>query len=109
MAILLILVFFIAIPAAIAAGLSGILAIRQPGWSLRRRSVAAAAGAGLVPVILPIASVLSGNDGGVGPVVPTVALLVLALLMAVLVGLPVALWIGRRKQVARPPLNGTFD
>ncbi len=109
MAFLLILAFFIAIPAAVAAGLSGVLSIRRPDWSLRRRSLVAAAAAGLVPVILPIASVLSGHDGGAGPVVPTVALLVLALLMAVLVGLPVAFWIGRRKQAARPPLDGTFD
>ena len=58
MAFLLILAFFIAIPAAVAAGLSGVLSIRQPGWSLRRRSLVAAGAAGLVPVILPIASVL---------------------------------------------------
>lgn len=97
MAMLLILVFFLVIPAAVAAGLSGILAIRKPGWSLRRRCTVAALCAGLVPVILPIASVLAGHDGGIGPGVPTAALLMLAALMAGLVGLPMALWVGRRK------------
>lgn len=99
MALLLFLLFMVAIPAAVAAALAGLLSARKPQWSTARRTALAAAVAGLVPVILPIASVLQGNDGGVGPLVPTVALLVLGLIMAVLVGVPVALWIGRR----RPP------
>ncbi len=97
MVAVLILIFFIAIPAAFATGLAGLLSVRKPGWSLRRRSAVAALGAGLMPVLLPIVSVLRGNDGGIGPVVPTMALLLLGLAMALVVGLPVALWIGRRK------------
>lgn len=103
MAALLILIFFIAIPAAFATGLAGLLAVRKPGWSLRRRSALAAMLAGLIPVVLPIVSVLRGNDGGVGPLVPTVVLLLLGLGMALVVGLPVALWIGRRKASDNSP------
>lgn len=108
MGMLLILAFFVAIPAAVAAGLSGILAIRKPGWTIARRCGVAAVAAGAVPVVLPIASVLAGNDGGIGPVVPVVALLLMALLMAVLVGLPVALWIARRRQGQSAP-DQPFD
>lgn len=108
MALLLLLIFFIAVPAAFATGLAGLLSVRKPGWSLRRRSAVAALGAGLTPVLLPIVSVLRGNDGGVGPLVPTVALLLLGLAMALLVGLPVALWIGRRK-AAEAPSARTFN
>ncbi len=108
MALLLALVFLGAVPAAVAAALAGLLAMRRPDWALVQRTALAAAGAGLAPVILPIISVLRGNDGGVGPVVPTIALLLLALVMAVLVGVPVALWIGKRKAPAAPSAR-TFD
>ena len=108
MALLLILIFFIAIPAAFATGLAGLLSVRKPDWSLRRRSAVAALGAGLTPVLLPIVSVLRGNDGGIGPLVPTVALLLLGLAMALVVGLPMALWIGKRKGEDVPSAK-TFD
>ena len=103
MAVLAILLFFVFIPAAIAAGISALLHITRPGWTAARRALLAAALSGLIPVVLPIVAVLAGNDGGVGPVVPVVALLVVGLIVALVVGLPVALWIGRRKASRSSP------
>lgn len=108
MAILAILLFFLFIPAAISIGASALLHVARPGWTMARRAILAAVLAGLVPVALPIVAVLAGHDGGIGPVVPVVALLALGLIVALVVGLPVALWIGRRKQV-QPPDPNAFD
>lgn len=102
MSILAALIFLGAIPAAVAAALGGLLSIHKQGWSLRRRTATAAAVAGFVPVVLPIAWVLTGHDGGIGPVIPVLALTILAALIALLVGAPVALSAGRRKQQPHP-------
>lgn len=100
MAMLAILLFLLFIPAGISAGASGLLRVARPGWSAARRTIVAAALAGLIPVVLPIVAVLAGRDGGIGPVVPVVALLILGMIIALVVGVPVALWMGKRH--ARP-------
>lgn len=99
MAFLTGLIYFLGVPAAIAAAVAGVLANLCAGWSLRRRTVISALLAGFIPVLLPIAVVVS-DSGGIDLWIPVVAISVLGLIMALVVGLPVSLWIGRRKQPA---------
>lgn len=108
MALLANLVFFLAIPAAIAAAMAYALANLATGWSIKARTVAAALIAGGLPIAVPITALASasGYDGEL--MVPVVALLVGGAFIALVIGFPVALMIGRRL-AAKQSDKATFD
>jgi hypothetical protein len=95
MALLVNLIFFLAIPAAIAAGVAFGLARLMPAWSMRRRTGIAAFLAGALPMSIPIIAVLASGGHGY-TVVALAALVVVGLVIMAVIGLPVALIIGRR-------------
>lgn len=103
MAVLVPLFYFAIVPAIIAAVLGNLLPSLLPNSSLRRRSVIAALVAGFLPALLPIAAIVMSDTGGYGGVA-LVAMLALALLTAVIVGLPVAMFVRRGKE--NPPRDG---
>ena len=93
------LLYFAVLPAIIALILAIVLANLLPEYSLRRRSLIAAVGAGFLPALLPILALMFANTGEYGGV--AVAVLVgLALITTLVIGLPVALFAGRGKEVA---------
>ena len=102
MALLANLIFFLAIPAALAAGMAFALANLAPAWGLRLRTVIAALVAGGLPIALPITALVttSGYTGDL--LIPVTALVVAGLFLALVIGFPVALLVGRRREAARP-------
>ena len=107
MALLVPLLYFAFLPALIAVIMANVFAVFLPERSLRRRSLFAALCAGFLPASLPLLILLffdSGDYGGVA----VVALIGLAVITAVVIGLPVALF-ARRGKEARLPLAGTFE
>jgi len=94
MGIVLGLIVLIALPAALAWGICTGMRVLSPASSRKRRVAIAASVAGLIPVLLPlIAMFRRGLPYGV---IPIVALLVLGVIIAVIVGLPVAIRATRR-------------
>ena len=87
--------------------MANVLAVFLPGRSLRRRSVVAALCAGFLPALLPVLILLFVEDTGYNGVA-VAALVGVALITAVLIGLPVALLVRRGKE-APQPLAGTFE
>lgn len=84
------------IPALIAAAAAFAMPTLAPGWSLRRRSVVAALIAGFLPMTIPVVAALSDPDNPA--VVASVSgILFGGLLVALVIGLPVALLVGRRR------------
>lgn len=108
MSLLANLIFFLAIPAALAAGMAFALANLAPGWGLRLRSVMAALVAGGLPIALPITALVttSGYNGDL--FIPVTALVVAGLFLALVIGFPVALVTGRRLAGGRAD-SGAFD
>lgn len=100
MASLAALIFFLAIPAALAAGMAYALANFASALSLR--TVIAALVAGGLPMAVPIMALVetSGYDGDL--LVPLTALIVAGLTLALVIGFPVALLVGRRREAAQP-------
>lgn len=83
------LIVLVLLPAALAWGICGGMRVLSPASGRKSRIMVAAGTAGLVPVLLPlIAMVRRGLPFGA---IPIIALLVLGLIIAVTVGLPVAI------------------
>lgn len=94
MGIVLGLIVMVLLPAALAWGICSGMRVLSPDSTRRRRIGIAATVAGVVPVLLPLlVMVRRGLPYGV---IPVLALLVLGLIIAVLVGLPVAIRTTRR-------------
>ena len=93
------LFYFVLIPAGIAAALATALATFMPTASLRRRTTIAALSAGFLPMLVPISALLTTAADPIA----LVALVVTALVLAALFGLPVALFLGRRHEQPQPP------
>lgn len=94
MGIVLGLIVMVLLPAALAWGICSGMRVLSPDSTRRRRVGIAATVAGVVPVLLPLlVMVRRGLPYGV---IPVLALLVLGLIIAVLVGLPVAIRTTRR-------------
>ncbi|HEX4848235.1 MAG TPA: hypothetical protein VFV30_08820 [Novosphingobium sp.] len=84
------------IPALIAAAVAFAMPTLAPGWSLRRRSVVAALIAGFLPMTIPVIAALS--DPANPAVFASVSgILFGGVLVALVIGLPVALLVGRRR------------
>lgn len=90
-----VILFFGLLPAGIAWTLATALARMQPDWSLRRRTGISALTAGFAPVLLPI-FIVALELGGTEALIAIAALLFTALVIAMLIGLPLALAVGRR-------------
>lgn len=89
MGIVLGLIVMVLLPAALSWGICSGMRVLSPESTRRRRVGIAAAVAGVVPVLLPlVAMVRRGLPYGV---IPVLALVVLGLIIAVAVGLPVAI------------------
>lgn len=88
MAVVLGLIVLVLLPAALAWGICGGMRVLNPASGRKRRIMIAAGTAGLVPVLLPLVAMVRRGlpYGGV----PIIALLVLGLIIAVTIGLPVA-------------------
>jgi hypothetical protein len=87
--IVLALIVMVALPAALAWGICSGMRVLSPQSSRRSRVARAAGIAGLIPVLLPLVVMIQrGLPYGL---VPVVALLVLGVIIAGVVGLPVAL------------------
>lgn len=93
--------FFVCLPSGIAWALSSGLARMMPNSSLRRRTAIAAITAGLVPVALPI-FVVAAESADSERSVAVAALLFCGFVAAILIGLPVALYVGRSLEMPRP-------
>lgn len=89
MGYLMVLIVTVALPAALAWGICSGMRVLSPTSSRRRRVVVAAACAGFLPIIVPLLSVLDVEfpEG----LIAIVAILFAGMLMALLVGLPVAI------------------
>lgn len=96
-----VLLFFVLLPAGIAWALALGLARLQSAWSLRRRTMIAALTAGFVPVALPI-FVVAAESSGSEVSVAIAALVFAGLVVAALIGLPVALYVSRSLEPKRP-------
>lgn len=96
------LIFFLAIPTALAAGMAYALANFASALSLRLRTVIAALVAGGLPMAVPIMALVetSGYDGDL--LVPLTALIVAGLTLTLVIGFPAALLVGRRCEAAQP-------
>ena len=104
-------VFFLVLPAVIAYVLAGVLPNLFPRASYRARTLAAASGAGCLPMILPAAVLLLGpsyKTYSSTVLVPLAGVLFLTLLLAVVIGLPVAIF-ARRGKEAPQDHSRTFD
>ena len=89
MGIFLALIVMVALPAALAWSICTGMRVLSPHSGRKRRITIAATVAGLIPILLPlIAMVRRGLPYGT---VPVLALLVLGAIIAVDVGLPVAI------------------
>lgn len=89
MGIVLGLVVLVLLPAALSWGICSGMRVLSPVSTRRRRVGIAAVVAGVVPVLLPLLGMV--RRGLPYGVIPVLALLVLGLIIAVLVGLPVAI------------------
>jgi len=89
MGIILGLIVFVLLPAALSWGICSGMRVLSPASSRRRRVAIAAGCAGLLPIIVPLLSVidLEFPEG----LIAIAAVLFAGLLMALLVGLPVAI------------------
>lgn len=89
MGYLMVLIVMMALPAALSWGICSGMRVLSPTSSRRRRVVVAAACAGFLPIIVPLLSVLDVEfpEG----LIAIVAILFAGMLMALLVGLPVAI------------------
>jgi len=101
------LLFLFALPAAIAWGMSAGLRFFAPRSTRRRRVAIAAATSGLLPILLPMASVLAKVGKDPEAIVSIVTLLVGGAIFAIGVGLPVAL-LHTRGETGRSSAS-TFD
>lgn len=88
MRIVLGLTVIVLLPAAIASAICAGMRVLRPASTRRSRVMLAAGVAGLLPVFLPLARMIArGLPYGV---IPALSLVVLGLLIALVVGLPVA-------------------
>jgi hypothetical protein len=94
MGIVLGLIVFVLLPAALSWGICSGMRVLSPASSRRRRVAIAAACAGFLPILVPLLSVLDVEfpEG----LIAIVAILLAGALMALLVGLPVAIRATRR-------------
>ncbi|MFM5949095.1 MAG: hypothetical protein ACKOPM_07685 [Novosphingobium sp.] len=95
------LLIMVAIPAALAAAIAFALPTLAPRWSLRRRTAVAALTAGFLPMLLPIIAALS-DEKNPAVFASVAGILFGGLFFSAVIGLPVALLIGRRKGKADP-------
>lgn len=89
MSILLGLIVMVLLPAALSWGICNGMRAVSPASSRRRRLCIATGIAGLIPVLVPLATMIAG--GLPYGVVPVMALLVLGAIISVVIGLPVAI------------------
>ncbi len=89
MGLLLGLIVMVLLPAALAWAICSGMRVLSPDSSRKRRIATAASVAGIFPVLLPlVAMIRRGLPYGI---IPIVALLVLGFIIAVAVGVPVAI------------------
>lgn len=89
MSILLGLIVMVLLPAALSWGICNGMRALSPTSSRRRRLWIAAGIAGLIPVLVPLATMIArGLPYGM---VPVIALLVLGATISLVIGLPVAI------------------
>ncbi|MEQ1541597.1 MAG: hypothetical protein ABL926_05015 [Novosphingobium sp.] len=107
MGIVFAFLFLILLPAGIAWVLGRMLDNFLPRWSFRRRTLIAALGAGFVPMALPLAIMLV-EMGADMDLIPVIALVFVAGLITLLIGLPVAFY---SRQDRQEPFGAarTFD
>lgn len=89
MGIVLGLIVMVLLPAALSWGICSGMRVLSPDSTRRRRVGIAATVAGMVPVLLPL--VVMVRRGLPYGVIPVLALLLLGVIIAVLVGLPIAM------------------
>lgn len=83
------LIVMVLLPGALAWGICNGMRVLSPDGTRKRRVAIAAGAAGTIPVLLPLVAMIRRSlPYGL---VPIVALLILGLIIAVAVGLPVAL------------------
>ncbi|MEY4240023.1 MAG: hypothetical protein RL339_2624 [Pseudomonadota bacterium] len=89
MGIVLGLIVFVLLPAALSWGICSGMRVLSPVSSRRRRVAIGAAFAGFLPILVPLLSVLDVEfpEG----LIAIVAILLAGVLMALLIGLPVAI------------------
>jgi hypothetical protein len=90
------LLILVAIPAALAAAIAFALPTLTPRWSLRRRTSVAALTAGYLPMVLPIIAAATDPDNP-ALFASVVSILFGGLFFSCLIGLPIALLVGKRK------------
>lgn len=98
MALLFALVYLVGIPAMVAFVLAMAWPRLFPQASYRTRTIGSASGAGCLPMVLPALGVLLGYGYRGELVIPLLALAFVGLLIALLVGLPVATLARRGKE-----------
>lgn len=89
MGILLGLIVMVLLPAGLAWGICSGMRVLNPDSGRKRRILISAATAGAIPVLLPLVAML--RRGMPYGIIPVIALLALGLLIALLIGLPVAI------------------
>jgi hypothetical protein len=101
MVLLVSLIFFLALPAAIAFATSIALEKLALRWSPRLRITVSALTAGMMIIAVPMAAAMSDAFGSGGPVLaPLVSIAFFGGLIALLVGFPVA-WLRHRSAAER--------
>lgn len=105
------LIFFIFFPAVIAWIVGTALDRLAPALRYAWRTVIAALAAGFVPMALPLIGVMIGSSmsNGEGTAIAVLALVFMALLIALVIGLPVALFTRRGKAAGDQSPGSTFD
>ncbi|WP_394728044.1 hypothetical protein [Altererythrobacter sp. GH1-8] len=106
MAVILGLAFIIGLVAALAIGTAFVLDTSASQMSLRRRAGIGAAVAGFLSMILPFVAVLSGANDQVPTWIPVIAVVVMGVTFALLVGFPSAyLFLKKREERRGAPVN----
>ncbi len=91
------LIFAGGLVALIAIGMAFLLDVTMPTRSTNFRAILAACVAGFLPMLLPIAAILGATEGQ-SMVIALIPLLIGAVLLALLIGFPVALWFSRKRE-----------
>lgn len=97
------IIYLMILPAVIAMVLASVLPSLLPHASYRKRTLIAAGMAGFLPMAIPLAAVIFGGGKGYSysPLIPIAALLTVGLVVAVVIGLPAAIYARRGKEPGR--------
>ena len=99
------ILLLIGLVAGLTLGLAFILDTQATGMRWQRRALYAALGGAFVPMVPPFAVILI-NEGADSEVwIVLLVLLVVALILAAVIGFPTAYWFCKRRDAARNPPN----